>query len=339
MIAVILSILAASLIASAGVTALAWRAGVLDMPNARSSHGAPTPRAGGLGVMAGLGAGALAASAFALSGGPLAGLLILAAAFAVMGFADDLITLGEAGKFLASVFLCIAVAAMAGPVTHIPLDGDIALGLPLWLGWAGSALFVFVAVNAVNFMDGSDGMFPAVMIPASLGLAVAGLVTGVNASVIIGFALAAGLAGFAAFNWPPAKVFAGDVGALGAGAAYAGGALALAGQGVPGSMWLAPLFILVFLADVLLTLLRRARYGRFSLMAHREHAYQRLIDAGWSHRRVALAYGGLSVLIVVSGLAAAQGPDIAPFLVFWGWTAILTVLHMLAGRLALGSQS
>ncbi|MBI1264691.1 MAG: glycosyl transferase [Alphaproteobacteria bacterium] len=328
----ILAILAGAFAASLAVTALAWRAGVLDMPNARSSHVNPTPRAGGLGVMAGLGAGALAASVFAVSGGPLAGILIIAAAFAVMGFADDLITLGELGKFVASVCLCIALAAVAGPVTHIPVDGVAGLSLPVWLGWAGSALFVFVAVNAVNFMDGSDGMFPAVMIPASLGLMVAGLVAGVTASVIIGAALAAGLAGFILFNWNPARVFAGDVGALGAGAAYAGGALALAGHGFPGSLWLAPLFILVFLADVLLTLLRRARHGRFSLQAHREHVYQRLIDGGWSHARVALVYGGLTALIVLSGLAAAQGPDIAPFAAFCAWAVILTVLHVLAGR-------
>lgn len=328
----ILAILAAAFAASLAVTALAWRAGVLDMPNARSSHVAPTPRAGGLGVMAGLGAGALAASLFAVSGGPLAGILIIAAAFAVMGFADDLITLGETGKLIASVCLCIALAAVTGPVTHVPVDGVVGLSLPVWLGWAGSALFVFVAVNAVNFMDGSDGMFPAVMIPASIGLAVAGLVAGVTASVIVGVALAAGLAGFILFNWNPARVFAGDVGALGAGAAYAGGALALAGHGFPGSLWLAPLFILVFLADVLLTLLRRARHGRFSLQAHREHVYQRLIDGGWSHARVALVYGGLTALIVLSGLAAAQGPDIAPFVTFCAWTAILTVLHVLAGR-------
>ena len=244
----ILAIMAAAFAASLIVTVLAWRAGVLDMPNARSSHLNPTPRAGGLGVMAGLGAGALAASAFALSGGPLAGILIIAAAFAVMGFADDLITLGEAGKLIASVCLCIALAAVAGPVTHIPVDGATGISLPVWLGWAGSALFVFVAVNAVNFMDGSDGMLPAVMIPASLGLAVAGLVAGVNASVIAGAALAAALAGFVLFNWNPARVFAGDVGALGVGAAYAGGRagaggiwlsrIALAGaalrSGVPG---------------------------------------------------------------------------------------------------------
>lgn len=90
----------------------------------------------------------------------------------------------------------------------------------------------------------------------------------------------------------------------------------------------------MFLADVLLTLLRRARHGRFSLQAHREHAYQRLIDSGWSHSRVALVYGGLTSLIVLTGLAAVQGPDIAPFLAFWIWTAILIILHILVGRAA-----
>jgi UDP-N-acetylmuramyl pentapeptide phosphotransferase/UDP-N-acetylglucosamine-1-phosphate transferase len=67
--------------------------------------------------------------------------------------------------------------------------------------------------------------------------------------------------------------------------------------------------VLVFLADVLLTLARRARRGRLNLSAHSEHAYQRLIKQGWSHARLALIYGGLTVLIVISGLGAAQGPE------------------------------
>ena len=325
---------AASLAASLGVTWLALKAGVLDFPNARSSHVRPTPRAGGLGVVAGLGAGALAMAFTAVPADGAGLILAIAGLFAALGLADDLVTVPTRLKFALVAVLCAALTYGAGPVTRLALTLEIGLDLPVWLGLAGSALFVFVVVNAVNFMDGSDGMLAAVMIPASAGLCLAGLASGTGAAALIGAALAAALAGFALFNRPPAKIFAGDVGSLGAGAAYAGGALAMAGQGFSGSLWLAPLFVLVFLSDVLLTLLARARHGRLSLEAHREHIYQRLIQAGWTHGRVALAYGALTGLIVLSGLAAAQGPDALAPAVFAAWVVILCGLYAGAARRA-----
>ncbi len=321
---------AASLAASLFVTWLALRAGVLDFPDARSSHVRPTPRAGGLGVVAGVGAGVLAVSFTAVPAGGLATILLITGLFAALGVTDDLVTVPTRAKFVIFAVLCVGLAQAAGPVAHLPVTLDFGLYLPAWLGLAGSALFVFVVVNAVNFMDGSDGMLAAVMIPASAGLCIVGMVSGTGAATVIGLTLASALAGFAVFNRPPAKIFAGDAGSLCAGAAYAGGALAMAGQGFSGSLWQAPLFVLVFLTDVLLTLLARARHGRLSLEAHREHIYQRLIQSGWSHGEVALAYGGLTGLVVLSGLAAAQGPDGIVPAVFVGWVVILTGLYVWA---------
>ncbi|WP_375549669.1 hypothetical protein ABWI01_04625 [Oceanicaulis alexandrii] len=314
------------------VSVLVLKGGVLDLPNARSSHKTPTPRGGGLGVLAGVGAGALVASAFPLGASALGGVLIVTAMFGLLGFLDDLFVLDERLKLVFFIVFCAAMVSAAGPVTRIGLTYELGFALPTLIGWIGSALFVFVVVNAANFMDGSDGILAAVMIPAGIALGVAGLAAGVMTSVIAGVLLAASLAGFVVLNWPPAKLFAGDVGALGAGALYAGGALALVNHGFSGTLWLAPLFVLVFLADVLLTLLRRARHGRFSLSAHREHAYQRLIDSGWSHQAIALVYGGLTALIGLTGLIAAQMTDGAVPMVFAIWVVTLTALHVSVGR-------
>jgi UDP-N-acetylmuramyl pentapeptide phosphotransferase/UDP-N-acetylglucosamine-1-phosphate transferase len=314
------------------VSVLVLKGGVLDLPNARSSHKTPTPRGGGLGVLAGVGAGALVASAFPLGASALGGVLIVTALFGLLGFLDDLFVLDERLKLVSFIVFCAAMVSAAGPVTRFGLTYELGFALPMLVGWIGSALFVFVVVNAANFMDGSDGILAAVMIPAGIALCVAGLAAGVMTSVIAGALLAASLAGFVVLNWPPAKLFAGDVGALGAGALYAGGALALVNHGFSGTLWLAPLFVLVFLADVLLTLLRRARHGRFSLSAHREHAYQRLIDSGWSHQAIALVYGGLTAGIGLTGLIAAQMMDGAVPMVFALWTVVLTALHVSVGR-------
>lgn len=314
------------------VSVLVLKGGVLDLPNARSSHKTPTPRGGGLGVLAGVGAGALVASAFPLGASALGGVLIVTALFGLLGFLDDLFVLDERLKLVSFIVFCAAMVSAAGPVSRIGLTYELGIALPTLVGWLGSALFVFVVVNAANFMDGSDGILAAVMIPAGIALGVAGLAAGVMTSVIAGVLLAASLAGFVLLNWPPAKLFAGDVGALGSGALYAGGALALVNHGFSGTLWLAPLFVLVFLSDVLLTLLRRARHGRFSLSAHREHAYQRLIDSGWSHQAIALLYGGLTAGIGLTGLIAAQMADGAVPMVFAVWVLILTALHVSVGR-------
>lgn len=309
------------------VTWLSLRAGVLDMPGKRSSHTQATPRAGGLGLVAGLGAALLLAEFLQAPARDVAAIVCAAGLFAAIGFVDDLLTVPTRLKFALFLAICVGLVVAIGPVTRLALTQDIGHDLPVWLGILGSALFIFVVVNATNFMDGSDGMLVAVMLPASAGLAVAGLVAGSGNTTVIGLALCGALIGFAVFNRPPAKIFAGDVGSLLVGAAYAGGALAMAGKGFSGSLWLAPLFVLIFIADVLLTLIRRLRHGRFSLQAHREHAYQRLIQAEWSHGQVALAYGAITSAIVLTGLGAAQGPDGLVPVVFVVWLVVLCALY------------
>lgn len=322
---------AVSLVVSLAVSYLALKGGVLDFPEHRSLHSTPTPRSGGLGLLAGAGAGALAILAAPVGAGALAAVLAFAGACGLLGFLDDLKGLSGPLKFAVLALLCLAFAAIE-PVRWLAVTREAGLVLPWILGLLGSALFLFTVVNAVNFMDGADAMLAAVLVPAGAALALAGLVTGVSAAAIAGALLAGGLLGLLAFNRPPARVFAGDAGSLAAGALYAGGALAMAGKGLPGSLWLAPLFVLPFLADVLLTLARRARHGRLRLTAHSEHAYQRLIKAGWSHRRAAAAYAGLTFACAAAGLIAAQGPDWAPFAVFWMCALVLTALYLWAGR-------
>lgn len=312
-----------ALTVSALVTGLAWWGGVLDFPEARSLHSNPTPRSGGLGLLAGAGASGLFLVTSPLPASEMPVILAITLALGALGFADDLFALGSKLKTFLMTALCVLAVLGVGPVTRLGLTLDIVVEIGFWFGLAGSVLFVFTVVNAVNFMDGSDGMMAAVMIPSGIGLLLAGFVAGTLSASLAGLMLAAGLTGFVVLNWPPARVFAGDAGSLAAGSLYALGALSMAGEGFAGSLWLAPMFIMIFLADVLFTLLRRALQGRFALSAHSEHAYQRLIKAGWSHSRVAVLYGGLSSAIVLSGLAAAQASELAPVLSFAVWTGFL----------------
>lgn len=281
------------------VAGAVMHAGILDRPNARSNHARPTPRGGGLGVIAGIFAAWLVLPVpDPALGAALAGLAICGAAAAVLGLLDDLFTLSETLKFLALALIALAAAAMTGPVTALVVP------LPWLVGLAGSALWIFTTANAVNFMDGSDGLIAAVLVPAALALAA--MSEGVLAGS--GLAVAGGMAGFAVWNAPLAaprgRLFGGDAGALGVAVLISGLALHWAATGPAGSVWLAPLLLLPLLADVLLTMAARVRAGRSAFVAHRAHAYQLMIAMGASHRRVASVWAVWSLACGALALGA-----------------------------------
>lgn len=298
---------ASALAVSLGVSWLAMTAGVLDMPNARSSHSRPTPRAGGLGLLAGASAGILAASLLGWPADGLAAILLAGAAAGVLGLADDLVAPPALLKMAAIAAISVALAAWSGPVTALPATQDAVLTLPYAAGLAGSALYLFVVINAANFMDGADEMLVRGLLPASAGAVLLGLIWGVAEAALTGAVLAGALIGFLMWNRHPARVFAGDVGSLSAGALIGAATLSLAVKGPPGAAYLAPLLLLPFIADVLLTLLKRAQGGRLSLEAHREHAYQVLLKAGWPHSQVSQLWFTLAAAC----LAAAAVPALA----------------------------
>lgn len=281
---------------AAAATAAVREAGLIDRPNHRSSHSNPTPRGGGLGVLTGFALALLWLVPGETETRPAYAVIALCGAGAAcLGLLDDLFTLSEKLKFVVLVTLSWLLAAFAGPVT------DLGLVLPYWLGLAGSALFVFTAVNAVNFMDGSDGLMAGSLAVASAGLA---LLSG-GSLALLALAMAAAWLGFALFNAPVlgarGSVFAGDAGALGGAMLTSGLLLFWAAGAAPGSAFVAALLLLPLLGDVLLTMAARARAGRRLLTPHRAHAYQLLIRMEWSHRRVALVWSGLSA--VAAGLA------------------------------------
>ena len=311
---------------------LGWamrRAGIIDRPNDRSNHDRPTPRGGGLGVLAGFFiALALLPHQAPASGAMLAGLALCGGIAGVTGLLDDLLTLSETLKFLILAAVSLALAGIAGPVT------ELAVSLPWIVGLLGSALWVFTAANAVNFMDGSAGLIAACLMPACLVLGLAGGGDVASASL----ALAAALAGFTVWNAPLLRargtLFAGDAGALGVSVLFAGLALRWAATGPDGTAWLAALLILPLLGDVLLTMAARAKAGRRLFAPHRAHAYQLLIRTGLSHRRVALIWAGLSLACGALVLIGAAGPAGLKFGVFVIGVAGFAVFHRMVRKRA-----
>ena len=289
----------------------ALRRGLLDRPNARSSHAVATPRGGGLGLVVAFLITVVLATRASL--GPaefcaLAGVLVVAA----IGWVDD-----HAG---ASVRARVVVHVIAGALL-LPLGWAIpVLGLPMWSGPVWWVFWTVASINVVNFMDGIDGIIGLQALIFGSYVALVGEPDG--PATAAGFALAGVSLGFLFWNWSPAKIFMGDVGsgAVGVIIVVLGALLMRVGRRdlVTAFAPLVPLFL-----DATLTLSTRVwRRERLS-DAHRTHLYQRLANGGLGHARVALGYGACSIgcaLVATrfpAGGVLLLGSLLAPCLVAW----------------------
>ena len=296
--------------AAASGAALVVVVGPVDSPNARSSHDRPTVTSGGLAVIAGA---ALGLAAFAAAAGPHAGLApaVLTMAFAAVlggvGALDDLYDIGAKAKLGMQALAALGFAIWVARIEYLPLPG-LTLGLGTVLGVGGTALWLVTVTNAVNFMDGADGLAAGCM---AIGLAVFSMgcfLAGEPGLGVAALAGAAALIGFLPWNLPSKRLFQGDAGSLFAGFLFAGLAVAAAARGSV-SLYLAPFALIPFLTDVLLTLATRAKRGRSLLQAHRDHLYQLwLTRTGGSHTALACRAWGITAVFAGAGLASERAP-------------------------------
>jgi Fuc2NAc and GlcNAc transferase len=280
------------------VRRLALERGVLDVPNERSSHLVPTPRGGGLAIVVAL---SLAVFALALDGKlspSMMPVLVGSWAVAIIGFCDDRFQLSAQVRFLVHLAAAIWALGWLGGMPPLAVGDEV-----VNLGIAGSVLAVIGIVwslNLFNFMDGIDGIAAA----EAIFVCVAGaLLTGAGLSSLSALSLmmAAACAGFLVWNWPPARVFMGDVGSGFIGYMIAILALATTLQN-PAALFVWLILGSLFFADATVTLVRRLVRGEAVFKAHRSHAYQILARRWQSHRAVTVA--GIAVnLIVVLPLA------------------------------------
>jgi len=151
-----------------------------------------------------------------------------------------------------------------------------------------AALAIAWMINLYNFMDGADGIAGGMAVIGFGAYGAAALAGGDFLLAATSLSIAGAALGFLLFNFPPARVFMGDVGAIPLGCLAA--VLDLAGwQRGAWPWWFGVLIFSPFIADASLTLAKRLMRGARVWRAHREHYYQRLIQSGWSHRKTAYA--------------------------------------------------
>ncbi len=259
---------------------------LLDMPNDRSLHAVATPRSGGLGILAGLLAGCVIASG-ALSIPDRMWALAALCLVAGVSFADDVYRLPPFVRLLVQVVAAVILVFPAAYALRALVLPGIVWYPPAWVFEAFSLLFIVWMVNLYNFMDGMDGFAGGMTCIGFATLALLGVLAGAPAYALAALMVSLAAVGFLPFNFPPAKLFMGDVGSgsLGLLAALF---LLWADRAGLFPLWLGALVFSPFIVDATWTVIRRTLRGQKPWQAHREHFYQRLVRLGWGHRRTVL---------------------------------------------------
>jgi Fuc2NAc and GlcNAc transferase len=320
---------AASLVFTALLRHYALRQHLLDVPNARSSHTSPTPRGGGLAIVASF-AAALAVAGYA---GLLPMPLVQAAIFAggivaAIGFADDHAHIAARRRLLAH-FVAAGAALFILPGIPAPAFSGASMpgGLRVFVV-LGEAFYLAWMLNLYNFMDGIDGIAATEAICVGLGGAALFVLGGAPCLAAAPILLAAA-AGFLYWNRPPARIFMGD-----GGSGFLGFILGLLSLQAPTLFWHWTILLAVFICDASLTLARRALAGQKLHEAHRSHAYQHAAQH-WGHLPVTLATAAINLFWLLP-LALAAALDWLPLPV--SMVAAYAPLLMLAWRLDAGKS-
>lgn len=267
----------------------AWarQRGLLDVPNDVSSHSVPTPRNGGIAIVAGI-AVALFASG-ALRSPDAARLLGPALAVVIVSQLDEIRPVRRLYRLIVHVAIAIVAALILPPVIH-----------PAFM-----AFWLVGAINGFNFMDGLNGLSSSAAVVCGLTLAALGIRNGDSLGAVLGLAIAGAAAGFLPWNMPAGSIFMGDTGSATLGFLIGATTLHVAANGVP--LLAAALPLLSFVSDAFLAVVRRAAKGeRFFATRHKSHFYQLLNQSGFSHPGVTAIWTMLMTSASVAALVYEQ---------------------------------
>lgn len=339
---VIASTIAVAFAASLALTPLArhmaWKIGAVSQPDGqRRLHLRPTALWGGgavyLGVLLSVVASFFLAS-HAMEDRLPAALGLSAGMLCLLGFYDDLYDIRAGWKLLGQI-VCTLPVLMAGCyVREFTLFGrsvDVGLlGVPWTIGW------LVLGINALNLLDGVDGLASLMGIVISLAVGVIAATQSRPEVMLLAFALAGALAGFLVHNLPPARVYLGDCGSM-----VIGFTLALLALRVSLSpqhpttvnLTVAAALLFVPLVDTALAIVRRTLKGCSFMVADHSHVHHQLVDRGLSIWKTLGVLGGFGLISgAVAWWVSLSGHDL------WGWAVLATATILLVNRQLLARE-
>ena len=301
--AALLAAAVVALISTPVVRSLAFRVGAVDVPkDGRRMHNHPIPRIGGLAIFFGF---LLSVLVFLPLSKQYRGMLLGAVIIVILGIFDDIYALPAKPKFLVQIVAAL-IAVHAGCRIYILSNINIFSSDPFWmLGWLSIPISVFWIVgitNAVNLIDGLDGLACGVSTISSMTLLVIALTVSEPDVAVLTAALAGACIGFLPYNLNPAKIFMGDTGSTFLGFVLATVSIqglfksyAIISFAVPFLVLGLPIF------DTCFAILRRLARGQSPMAPDRGHIHHRLIDMGFTQKQ---AVAVLYLISAILGLSA-----------------------------------
>ena len=294
------------------VIRLAVAIGITDRPSERSVNRRPNiPLMGGVAVGIGFAAGLAAAIRLVdaeVPGGRLTGLALGGGVVLASGIYDDRFGMNAWWKFAVQIVAALIAISCGYQIDHLtePFSYTI-LELPVWALWGLTTLWIVTVTNAINLIDGLDGLATGVAAIIAATLALIAAQGGLSFGVCLGVVLVGALLGFLPFNFPPGRIFLGDTGALFIG--YMLSLIALEGyRSVSLLTFIVPLFALAApILDTGLSVLRRLRARSPIFSADRHHLHHRMLEsAGGSARRAVMQFYLLTLAFCLIALAFSK---------------------------------
>lgn len=286
------------------IKVLAKKVGAMDIPkDERRMHKIPIPRMGGLAIFLGFMVSVLI---FGKMNREIQGILLGAVIIVILGVMDDILTLHALPKFIVQIFAAVVVVLHGCRIEHF-----MGFALPEWLSYPVSVIWIVAITNAVNFIDGLDGLAAGVSAISAGAMLIIALIlvpdTTAMASAILLAAIVGACVGFIPYNFNPATIFMGDTGSTFLGFMLASISIfglfktyAVISFAVPFLVLGLPIF------DICFAVIRRVSKGQSPMHADRGHVHHRLIDMGFSQKQaVAISY----LLSAILGLAAVVLTD------------------------------
>lgn len=294
---------------------LAMKIGATDQPNVRKIHSSPMPRLGGLAIFISYLIGFFLLMPEAPYKYPI---LIGSTIIVITGFLDDLLELSAKWKLAGQMIAALVVILNGVDVefVNLPFGGKLEFGylaIPLSIVW------IVGITNAINLIDGLDGLAAGVSVIALITISGMAVIIGDAFVVSIGYILIGSTLGFLLYNFHPAKIFLGDTGALFLG--FMISVLSLLGfKNVTVISFIVPVIILgVPISDTFFAIIRRMINRQPISAPDKSHLHHCLLKLGFSHRRTVLAIYGISAIF---GLVAV----IFSFSKMWVATMVVLLL-------------
>jgi len=304
----------------------------LDKPNKRSLHKAPTPATGGIAILSALSISTLLASQYYSPMPDFFWIWIGTFLIAGVSFVDDCKPISPSSRLIVHFFAAFLLLSQG----KLGLTYELLPGI-IWtwesiLQLSFSFLFVVWMLNLYNFMDGMDGLAGGMTVFGFATFAFLGYLADHQFFMVMSLIIATATSGFLVLNFPPARIFMGDVGSSSLGFLAAAFSLWGSREGIF-PLWVAILLFSPFIVDATITLIRRLLRKEKIWLPHKTHYYQRLVQLGWGHKRTVLWEYTLMAACSISALFALNLSSHAQWILLILWAIIYMLLIYLINYL------